>query len=270
MGRHAKKAADGDDKTAPITPTERTKAIGAERARELFHARTKVDPLVDGIIHKVAAVAVAAALFQQVKLLDEWVKPVRKRVSRPPPTLPGWVKPTLRAAANPNDRDADDDNEPTAIVTFGEAAAVAPGKQVDLVPLATRAATFRDEVLKLAGVGKALAEDLEQALAELTCVQPDGRGRQGAFLEALGPGKPRDESRWRFLNRLHREWDLAGRSELEPTETGLLAVYLGVDDGRGGVNGVVKRWSEMIQKAKADAARRQGRPVVQRRARKRS
>lgn len=248
-----KKNKPGSAEVGTITSSERTKEIGSERARVIFHARTKVDPLEDAVVFRVAGVAAAAALIRQVKALDVWMKPVREKVRLAPPSLLGWIKPSLRAAGPAR---GEAEGEPSATVTFGLAAGIAPGKNVDLVPLTDRVIAFRDDVLKLAGVGKTLGADLEQLVGELTYVQKDKCGRQGAFLEALGSGKPRDESRWRFLTRLHREWAAEGRGELEPTETGLLAVYLGVDDGRGGVNGVVKRWSEMIQKAKAMAAQR--------------
>lgn len=248
-------AAEGDD-TGRITPYERTEEIGAERAGLVFRARTGVEPTTDPVVLRVAAVAVAAALTKQVEALNEWIKPVRKAVRGEPPELLGWIKPTLQAAAPPPPS-GENVPEPTLMLNFGSAAAIAPGKTLDLIPLTDRVSAFRDEVKKLAAVGQTLAEDLGQTVAELSTEQADEQGRRGAFIEARAPGKPRDEARWRFLIRLHRMWAQAGRGELGPTETGLLAVYLGVDDGHDGVNGVVKRWSDMIQKAKAGAAARE-------------
>lgn len=250
-----KEAAERVD-TGRITPSERTEQIDAERAGRVFHARTGVDPTTDPVVLRVAGVAVAAALSKQVEALNEWIKPARKAVRSDPPELLGWIKPTLQAAAPPPPP-GESTPEPSVILHFGVAAAIAPGKKLELVELTERVTAFRDEVKKVAAIGQTLAQDLAQAVAEMTTQQDDGTGRMGAIIEPRPPGKPRDEARWRFLSRLHRTWVLAGRSELEPTETGLLAVYLGLDDGHDGVNGVVKRWSDMIQKAKADAKARE-------------
>lgn len=255
MARSESEGTDGAE-DGKITPSERTEEVTAQRAGVIFRTRTSVDPNSDPVVLRVAAVTVAAALIKQVEALNEWMKPARKAARAVPPDMLDWIKPTLRAAAPPPPV-GEFSAEPELLVVFGKAAAIAPGKKLDLVPLTDRVKAFRDEVRKLAAIGSELALDLEQVVDELSCEQDDGQGRPGAFLESRGPGKPRDEASWRFLNRLHRMWAAEGRGELEPTETGLLAVYLGVDDGRGGVNGVVKRWSDRIQKAKADAAARE-------------
>lgn len=108
-------------------------------------------------------------------------------------------------------------------------------------------------ILEITKLGKTLGEDLEQTWAELTHQQPVGQGK-AAFREPRKRGTQRDEARWRFLNRVHRMWASTGRGSLQPTETGLLAVYLGIDDGRLGLDGVVKRWSKMILASRRGAA----------------
>lgn len=239
----------GASGVASISRQERKKQIGVARAAEIFQARTGIDPRTDPIVVNVAGVSVSAELIEQVRRLTEWFEPTRKAVRGQPSSLPDWIEPALRAASPPNSA-----NPGKVVVTFGRAAGIAPGKQVDLVPLTSRVATYRDKVLELAAFGKELGDDLQQTWAELTKQQPVGRGRQGAFREPRKRGTQRDEARWRFLNRLHRMWAGAGRGELQPTETGLLAVYLGIDNGTLGLDGVVKRWSKMILASKRGIA----------------
>lgn len=239
----------GPAATAAVSKQERKTHIGAVRAADVFQVRTGIDPRLDTIILMAAGVSVFAELIEQVRHLTEWFEPTRKAARGQPPAWPDWIE-TALGASSP----AHAASPPAAVVTFGQAAGIAPGKQVDLALLTARVAEFRSRVLEVADLGKVLAKDLDQTWGELTIQQPVLRGGTGAFREPRKRGTQRDEARWRFLNRLHRMWAQAGRGALAPTETGLLAVYVGLDDGKMGLDGVVKRWSEMIQQAKRGTA----------------
>ncbi|MBL0215416.1 MAG: hypothetical protein IPQ07_16210 [Myxococcales bacterium] len=179
----------GTSPAALVSKDERKKQLGSERAAAIFQARTAIDPRSDSIVSTVAGVSMSAELIEQVRYLSEWFTPTRKATRFPPPTLPVWIESALRAQTSPS-------GPPKAIVTFGDAAGIAPAKQVDLVALTERVVAFRNKVFEIVELGRTLGEDLEQTWAELTCQQTDSRGRKGAFRDPRGRGNPRDEARW--------------------------------------------------------------------------
>jgi len=114
----------GSSAVASISKDERKKQLGAERAAESFQARTGIDPRTDRIVVNVAGVTISAEQIEHVRHLTEWFDPTRRAVRGSPSRPPECIERALRAASTPSTP-----SPPMVLITFGNAAGIAPGKR---------------------------------------------------------------------------------------------------------------------------------------------
>ena len=189
--------------------------------------------------------AVAGALFDTVTKLEQWAKPIRQALRREPmpPSLPAWFD-TASAAML-----AGSDQSPSISMNVPETTDTPP-RAVDVTETAKAVPQqIADLRTSLAAITTTL-QSVELIDRELRAERVDHHGRTGRFVEPNPRNRPLDEARLRFARRLNRDWQRAGRSELQATDIALAAVYGGLDDLRKGQDALVARWAAQIRRDK--------------------